>query len=63
MSTTINLPLRRDVPLSDQCSHGKTWDEFCARCRVVSLEESIKWMEPQLRRDKAELADLLEQLL
>lgn len=58
MSASINLPIRRDVPLSEQCSHGKTWDEFCRDCRIVSLQESLKWMEPQVRRDRAELEQL-----
>ena len=56
--TTIDLPIRREVPLSDQCGHGKTYDEFCRECRIVSLQDSLKWMEPQVRRDRAELERL-----
>lgn len=55
---TIELPIRSDVPLTEQCSHGKTWDDFCRSCRIVTLQESLKWMEQQVRRDKAELAKL-----
>lgn len=59
MSKSINLPLRSDVPLSDQCSHGKTWDEFCRDCRIVWLQESLRTMEPQVKRDRAELEHLV----
>ena len=60
MSRTINLPIRSDVPLSEQCSHGKRWSEVCNECRVVSLRESLGWMEPQVQRDRAELKKLLD---
>jgi hypothetical protein len=59
MSRTVNLPFRRDVPLSDQCSHGKLWTEPCRECRIVSLTESLGWMEKQVKRDRAELDQLL----
>lgn len=61
MSKSINLPFRHDVPLSDQCSHGKTWDEVCSDCRIVWLRECLRTMEPQVRRDRAELELLLRE--
>ncbi len=45
----------------DQCSHGKLWTEVCIDCRIVSLTESLKWMEPQVQRDRAELGELTYQ--
>jgi hypothetical protein len=58
VKTSIDLPIRRDVPRADQCSHGKKWDEVCPQCRIVALRESLAWMEPQVRRDRAELDSL-----
>lgn len=58
---TAELPLRRDVPLHDQCGHGKLWTEFCRGCRIVWLQDGLEDRERQLARDKAELARLLQE--
>lgn len=58
MSKSINLPFKPGVPLREQCSHGKTWDEFCLDCRIVWLEHDMEERERQLRRDRAELEQL-----
>lgn len=58
MSKTINLPIRRDVPLADQCSHGKLWTEDCIECEIVSLEDSLPRMEKAVKRDRARLERL-----
>jgi hypothetical protein len=50
-----NLPFRLDVPLADQCSHGKLWTEDCIECEIVSLEESLPRMEKTVKRDRARL--------
>jgi hypothetical protein len=55
---SINLPFRTDIPLSDQCSHGKAWTEYCVECDVVNLGTDIDFMERQLKRTKARLADI-----
>lgn len=59
MSKSIELKIRSDVPRDAQCSHGKLWTEPCQDCRVVSLSESLAWMEPQVQRNRAELEALL----
>jgi hypothetical protein len=61
MSKTVNLQFNLGVPLADQCSHGKRWAEYCRECRLVSLRESLDWMERQVMRDRAEYEQLLGQ--
>ena len=56
---SIKLNLRSDVSRSAQCSHGKLWTEFCPDCRIISLQKSLEWMEPQVQRDRAELHHLM----
>lgn len=55
---SINLPFRIDVPLADQCSHGKLWTEDCIECEIVSLEDSLPRMEKTVTRDRARLGRL-----
>jgi hypothetical protein len=55
---SINLPFRLDVPLADQCSHGKLWTEDCIECEIVSLEDSLPRMEKTVKRDRARLERL-----
>jgi hypothetical protein len=62
MTTTIDLPIRRDIPLSEQCGHGKAWKETCRLCEIVSLEESLRWMRPQVLRDTARLDRLRREI-
>lgn len=57
--TSINLPIRRDVPLQDQCGHGKLWKEPCAECEIVWLTNSLERDEPRVARDRAKLNQLL----
>lgn len=61
MSKTINLPFRQDVPLRDQCSHGKLWTQDCKECEIVSLTEWLEKMEPRIKRDRARLDRLLQE--
>lgn len=49
------MKVRFDIPLHEQCGHGKLWTEFCRECRIAALQESLKWMEPRVKRDQAEL--------
>ena len=53
-----NLPFRRDVPLADQCGHGKLWTEDCIECEIVSLEDSLPRLEKAVSRDRARLERL-----
>jgi hypothetical protein len=62
MAKMIELPFRTNVPLSAQCSHGKTWDEYCVECDVVNLVSDIDETERQLKRSKARLADIMRYL-
>ena len=57
--TSISLPIRNDIPLADQCSHGKTWNEPCIDCEIVSMTEWLRTMEPRIQRDRATLDRLL----
>jgi len=57
--TSISLPIRNDIPLADQCSHGKTWKEPCIDCEIVSMTEWLRTMEPRIQRDRATLDRLL----
>lgn len=57
----IDLPIRRYVPLRDQCSHGKLWTEPCRDCRIVSLTDWLSHMEPRIKRERAELDALLKE--
>lgn len=56
------MPIRFDVPLRDQCSHGKLWTEDCKECEIVSLSEWVEKMEPRLKRDRARLDRLRKEL-
>lgn len=56
---SIELPLNQDIPLADQCGHGKRWTETCSLCEIVSLRDSLAWMEPMVKRDRARLEKLL----
>lgn len=62
MPTTINLPFRKDIPLAEQCGHGKAWSEACRLCEIVSLTESLGWMEKAVLRDRARLERLQREL-
>lgn len=62
MPTTADIPLRLDIKLSDQCSHGKAWKEDCRLCEVVSLEASLEWMEKQVMRDRARFERLRKEI-
>jgi hypothetical protein len=57
---SINLPFRLDVPLADQCGHGKLWTEDCIECEILSLEDSLPRMEKTVKRDRARLERLYE---
>jgi hypothetical protein len=32
--------------LHDKCSHGKTWDEKCDECELVSARELVRRWKP-----------------
>ena len=59
MKTTIDLPIRRDVPLADQCGHGKRWTETCPDCEIAWLEAMLPDAERRVQRDRARLNQLL----
>ena len=59
---TINLPFRHDVPLRDQCGHGKLWTEDCRLCEVATLSEWVEEMEPRLKRERARLDRLRKEI-
>lgn len=64
MSDSIELRLRRDVPLRDQCGHGKLWAEDCTECEIVSLTDYLYGsgnMIKRIERDKARLERLLRE--
>lgn len=44
-----------------KCSHGIGFGpgERCDECKIVSLTESLKWMERQVTRDRRQLDELL----
>lgn len=32
--------------MNDRCSHGKTWDEDCRECDLVSARETVRRWKP-----------------
>lgn len=48
-------------PSPQKCSHGVPLKPGyrCDECRIVSLTESLRWMEKQVKSDRAELDRLL----
>lgn len=61
VKTSIDMPFPPGWSREKGCSHGKLWTEFCPACRIFSLQESLRWMEPQVQRDRAELEKLLSE--
>ena len=44
------------------CSHGKTWEEPCARCELITLAWAIPYHRNALEKDLARKAVLEQQI-
>jgi hypothetical protein len=42
--------------LGDRCSHGKTWDEECKECALVSAREFVRRWAPLVDEARAVIA-------
>jgi len=44
--------------MNTHCSHNISFNEQCARCEILGLEESLKWMAPKVKLDEKRLTYL-----